>query len=226
MMKRLVYLFCITLLPAACKNNTSPVRRQQALRTIIIQPFSGLPAEQANYIFASLKKIYPFVALQPPVGLPQAAWNPGRKRYRADSLINYLKGINPTGSVTLGLTNKDISTTKGSAADWGVMGLGFCPGKACIASCFRLSAAHSAAQLFKVAVHELGHTEGLPHCAVTTCIMKDAEGKMQQRRKSLFVRHAHTTCRHAAGNLSSVYARMNLFTTIFDGISAKNLFYL
>ena len=32
-------------------------------------------------------------------------------------------------------------------------------------------------QLFKVSIHELGHTQGLPHCAVKYCFMRDAEGR-------------------------------------------------
>lgn len=32
-------------------------------------------------------------------------------------------------------------------------------------------------QLFKVAIHELGHTEGLPHCPVKSCFMRDSEGR-------------------------------------------------
>jgi archaemetzincin len=32
-------------------------------------------------------------------------------------------------------------------------------------------------KLFKVAIHELGHTQGLKHCPVNDCLMRDAEGK-------------------------------------------------
>ena len=53
------------------------------------------------------------------------------------------------------------------------MGLGFQPGKACIASNFRL---RDKKNFFKVALHELGHTTGLPHCPEKTCFMRDAEG--------------------------------------------------
>ena len=31
-------------------------------------------------------------------------------------------------------------------------------------------------QFFKVAIHELGHTQGLPHCPEKSCYMRDAEG--------------------------------------------------
>lgn len=75
--------------------------------------------------------------------------------------------------VYIGITMQDISTTKGNNPDYGVMGLGFQPGKACIASNFRL---RDKKNFFKVALHELGHTTGLPHCPEKTCFMRDAEG--------------------------------------------------
>lgn len=37
------------------------------------------------------------------------------------------------------MTNKNISTTKGKYYDWGVMGLGYCPGVSCVVSTYRLS---------------------------------------------------------------------------------------
>jgi archaemetzincin len=61
--------------------------------------------------------------------------------------------------------------------DWGVMGLGLQPGNACVISSFRLSKTDLRNQLFKVAIHELGHTQGLPHCRNLSCFMRDAEGK-------------------------------------------------
>ena len=56
------------------------------------------------------------------------------------------------------------------------MGLGYTPGQACVVSTYRLAASGRDSQLYKVAVHELGHTQGLQHCKDTTCFMRDAEG--------------------------------------------------
>lgn len=56
------------------------------------------------------------------------------------------------------------------------MGLGYCPGNACVVSTFRLARNNTATQFYKVAIHELGHTQGLPHCKNKTCYMRDAEG--------------------------------------------------
>ncbi|WP_326521356.1 matrixin family metalloprotease [Rhizosphaericola mali] len=94
--------------------------------------------------------------------------------------------------MTLGLTSFDISTTKNSIKDWGVMGLGFEPGKACIASDFRLSSNEKLMQLFKVSIHELGHTQGLKHCKVKSCFMRDAEGRNPTNEEIEFCK----TCKH------------------------------
>ena len=141
-----------------------------------MQPFSGISAEEAGLVVAELKKIYPHIVLKNTMPLPAFAFYTPRKRYRADSLIHYLDELTAEKHITLGLTNMDISTTKNGIADWGVMGLGYCPGKACIASTYRLSENKRKQQFFKVAIHELGHTEGLAHCPEKTCFMRDAKG--------------------------------------------------
>ena len=161
----------------SCNDHQKNKYGQNTLLIINIQPFTDISKEDVQYVFNELEKVYPHIELNKPIELPTPAYYPPRNRYRADSLINYLSRITPAGHVTIGLTAKDISTTKGTIADWGVMGLGFCPGNACIASTFRLSKEQKLMQLFKVAIHELGHTQGLPHCSVISCFMRDAEGR-------------------------------------------------
>ena len=104
------------------------------------------------------------------------AYYPVRNRYRADSLIRYLSQSDSRDTILIGITNKDISTSKNQIRDWGVMGLGYRPGDACVISTYRLSKADLDSQLYKVAIHELGHTQGLSHCKDKTCFMRDADG--------------------------------------------------
>ena len=153
---------------------------------VIIQPFSGVSGAQVNYIFKKLKKIIPQVVLNNPIALPQRAYYKTRNRYRADTLNLYLKERTKNGYVTIGLTNKDISTDNGNIVDWGVMGLAYMPGKACTVSPFRLSKKNINEQFFKIAIHELGHTQGLDHCLNNTCIMTDANGKNNTDREKGF----------------------------------------
>ena len=151
--------------------------------SIIIQPFDGMPASTVTKVAQKLKEIYSGdVIINNSIAFPKKALNQSRTRYRADSLIIFLGDFVKDGQLIIGLTNKDISTTKGKYPDWGVMGLGFCPGKSCIASTFRIKGKNRDEKLFKVAIHELGHTQGLAqtktkHCQDKVCLMRDAKGK-------------------------------------------------
>lgn len=174
---RALQIICVLFifLHTSCQQPVSFTQNNNAL-TIDIQPFTDIASNEANYVYTEIKKIYPKVIIKSPIQLPLFAFYPLRNRYRAGSVIKFLNNNTTDGHITIGLTTKDISTNKDSIADWGVMGLGFCPGKACIASTFRLTKNEKLMQLFKVAIHELGHTQGLPHCVVKTCFMRDAEG--------------------------------------------------
>ncbi len=145
-------------------------------KVIVIQPFTDFKPSQTEHIYKELKKINPNTILRPTIPLPAMSYYPARNRYRADSIIQYLSSFGTKDTVLIGLTNKDISTTKDQVKDWGIMGLGYCPGNACIVSTYRLSKIDLNGQFYKVALHELGHTQGLGHCTEKTCIMRDAEG--------------------------------------------------
>lgn len=145
-------------------------------QTVFIQPLGNIDTATVHFVAEGLSKIVPVLEIKNSIPLPQQAFYKSRNRYRADSIIQYLASITSGNDITLGLTIQDISTTKGNVKDWGVMGLGCCPGKACVASSFRLGKDSKKSQLFKVSIHELGHTMGLPHCPEKTCYMRDAEG--------------------------------------------------
>jgi archaemetzincin len=157
--------------------------KSQKKLSIIIQPFDGISESTVTIVAKKIKEIYSGdVIINKSIPLPKKALNQVRTRYRADTLIRYLGGFVKDGQLIIGLTNKDISTKKGKDPDYGIMGLGFCPGKSCIASTFRLNGKNKNEKLFKVAIHELGHTQGLAktntkHCPEKVCLMRDAEGK-------------------------------------------------
>ncbi|HEY4394223.1 MAG TPA: matrixin family metalloprotease [Polyangia bacterium] len=122
--------------------------------------------------------------LLPRAELPPAAYYPPRRRYRAEKLLDFLDARLPRdGARILGLTGVDISTTKGSVFDWGLLGLGRLDGAASVISELRCrrrarGPAHARQRLAKVAVHEAGHTLGLAHCPNRGCLMEDAEGRV------------------------------------------------
>ena len=176
MLRNLIFpvLWCMIFSSCKSRENSSTIAGTAVV--IYIQPFDGVTAAQTQHVYTALKKIYSGIEVKKPIPLPPSAYYPVRNRYRADSLIKMLSDRAEAGHKIIGLTSKDISTTKNGVADWGIMGLGFCPGKACIASTFRLAKNNINEQLFKVAIHEMGHNFGLPHCDVKYCFMRDAEG--------------------------------------------------
>ena len=181
----LLFVLCIVL--GACDKVKTVINvLDNTPKVIRIQPFGDMPATEVAYVYQQLLATHDSVVLLKKIDLPPATFYPKRNRYRADSLIVFLKNQTPNGCITIGLTNKDISTTKGKFKDWGVMGLGYCPGKACVVSTFRLSKKETTDQLFKTAIHELGHTYGLPHCPINTCFMRDAEGKNRLNQETDF----------------------------------------
>lgn len=174
--KNIFFIIFISLIFSCEKSKDNALETEQEV-TILIQPFEDIKPNQLAEISENIRKIYPKIKILEPIGFPKNAFYQPRNRYRADSIIKYLRAQTPKNAVTLALTNKDISVTKGKVADFGVMGLGYRPGNACVASTFRLTAENKSEQFYKVAIHELGHTQGLKHCLDKTCFMRDAEGK-------------------------------------------------
>lgn len=159
---------------------------------IAIQPFGTIPALQIKQISEALSQVYQCkTVIYTAKELPEDAFvNIKSPRYRADKLIKLLsKQASDTISTIIGITDKDISTTKWTTKgtikepinkykDWGVFGLGYMPGKSAIISSYRISANADKhivkLRLQKIAVHEAGHNFGLPHCPNKSCVMTDA----------------------------------------------------
>ncbi len=153
---------------------------------VALLPFSGVDESYAKLLKTEIEIFYECeVTIIPTKPLPAFAYYKPRNRYKADSLLNYLKANLPKGhSYILGITGKDISTIKEQYPDWGVFGLGFVGGPSCVVSDFRLKKSakdkkHLQERLVKVVLHELGHTFGLQHCTASNkCLMRDAEGSI------------------------------------------------
>jgi len=171
----------------------SPTLRSKAITketTIAIQPFGKFESNEAEMIQKEIADFYQVkVSLLKPIDFPDNAFiNIKNPRYRADTLIRFLRNnLDNRYDYVIGLTKKDISTTKYSNrstktikepsykyADWGIFGLGFMPGKSCIVSTFRIKDKNFKSRFVKICCHELGHNFGLPHCPDKTCIMQDA----------------------------------------------------
>jgi archaemetzincin len=185
-MKRFI-IFILLLATISCKNSSD-----STYKTVLLQPYKGFSSALVDSIKASIETTYGFrVSIADEIVLPSSAFvNSKSPRYRADSLLKHQLTIKPDSiDFILGLTNKDISTTKkdkngnilqpqSKYADWGIFGLGYRPGKSCIVSTYRLGTSDKKLQLIrlkKICNHELGHNLGLPHCTSSdSCVMRDA----------------------------------------------------
>lgn len=177
------------LLIASCHSKHHSVQTlmhssQDDLPRVFIQPLGDADTVYTSYLKTHIAQFYKTeVIILQQTALPQNAFYRPRNRYLADSLLLFLKASSHhKDEYVLGVTNRDISTQKAGIANWGVMGLGFQPGNACIISSFRIknklrNKQQLLERLLKVGLHELGHNFGLQHCPNQHCIMVDAEGK-------------------------------------------------
>ncbi|WP_228411888.1 Zn-dependent protease [Chryseobacterium sp. KLBC 52] len=190
----LFYFTIILFLMLSCSEKKNGVK-EKAVKpavTILIQPFKDIKPETVAKVTEGIKKVYPNVKVLNAIDFPENTYYKERNRYRADSIIKFLNKETKEGFVTIGLTAKDISATRGKIKDFGIMGLGYRPGKACVASDFRLSKENRDEQFYKIAIHELGHTQGLPHCPEKMCFMRDAEGKNPTNEETDFCKKCKT----------------------------------
>jgi archaemetzincin len=169
--------FFAILFLVCCKENQEPKVVKASKQVVLqLQPFKDMKVEELGNIAKQIQKIYPNVEILAAIDFPENSYYQPRNRYRADSIIKFLSSQTKDNFIKVGLTTKDISATKGNVKDFGIMGLGYRPGKACVASSFRLDASKRKEQFYKIIIHEIGHTQGLKHCPEKTCFMRDAEG--------------------------------------------------
>lgn len=179
----------LSILLSACAQERTAERR---LILLTIQPFEFNNQAVLQELQISLTKdlgLEQEVILLESKALPKNAFvNIKSPRFRADSLIRYLKRAKPDSvDYILGLTSRDISTTKlvngkvkepkSRYQDWGIFGLGFRPGPSCMVSTYRLkskSRIKTLERYKKVCLHEIGHNLGLKHCPDKNCVMTDA----------------------------------------------------
>lgn len=125
-------------------------------------------------------------------GLPHYALDSARQQYNSNVILKHLVAICPDDAVKiLGVTHVDLFSPIFSF----VFGEAQFGGKCTVISSFRLHGNGLAPaagcpplshRLEKEAIHELGHTFGLRHCADADCIMNYSTGVACADRKFAF----------------------------------------
>lgn len=152
---------------------------------VVLQPLQRFDMSMLPALADSIEAFYPLtVHIAPLKKLPAHIYYKPRNRHRADRIIHWLRlNMDDSVRVVVGLTSLDISSTRKGNYDYGIMGLGYRPGHACVVSSFRPAKtakrkAHLQERVLKLVIHEMGHNFGLAHCPDPHCLMRDAEGKM------------------------------------------------
>ena len=141
---------------------------------IAVVPLGAVGRKEIEAVRRAIARTYRLEAVvEPKRSLQGKAYYPPRRRYRAEILLDGLAKAYPDATKVIGVTDVDISTTARGRKDWGIAGLAVLNGRPAVASGFRAKG-----QLADVAVHEVGHTLGLPHCPNAGCVMQDAKGKI------------------------------------------------
>lgn len=152
-MKYYFLIVLFSLISCTKRNNESSVEKITVQKVIVIQPLGNFDLKQSNKVLSEIKHISPNVVLRKSIPFPENAYYRPRHRYRADSIIKSLRNTIGNDSVIVGLSHFDISTSKNGIKDWGIMGLGYRPGKSCVVSDFRLDIKNKDPQFYKLVLH-------------------------------------------------------------------------
>ncbi len=189
-MKSTLYKILCYLMVVCCFTNCRHKEIDES--TVGIQPLDQVQKETVLLIKKAIETYYQCdVVVLPEKPIYKKAFVQIKTpRYRADQILEQFdKEIPDSIDYLLGFTHHDISTTKRDQwgrikqpeekyTDWGILGLAYCPGTVCVISDFRTrvkqNKAKSDDRIMKVALHELGHNFGLPHCPSEKCFMRDA----------------------------------------------------
>jgi archaemetzincin len=181
-------LLVAALLGAGVAFAQAPAEAQPAAAPLVaIVPLGPVTQEYLDRVAQEIQaRLHVRVRSEPRRQLPPEAFYAPRSRYRAEKLISAIEATPPEDAwKVVGVTEAEISTTKGDIKDWGIAGLGSIGGRTCVVSS-HIYKKHIKTQkvllrrLGDLAVHEFGHTLGLDHCETKGCVMSDAKGKAIQ----------------------------------------------
>jgi len=163
----------------ATPNGRLPLPRGE---TVSIVPLDGPPAGEIVGLVVDLGNEGVPATLSVPAALPSSAFDRARGQYRAERLLALARGLD--GRRVLAVTAHDLYAEGLNF----VFGTADSPGRAAVISLARLhggaDAATFRARAVKEAIHELGHTLGLGHCANPRCVMRFSNSLADTDRKT------------------------------------------
>ena len=166
---------------SAKKEVKKVVKAKPVPKTISIYRFGNFSNSTAQKLESILKSYFPNVTLkEEALTLPAEHYNKERNRYLGSGLFEELQK-HQNGEAVIGLTNYVIFKPNEISPTYGIMGVSPLGTYRCVVSSKIPSSGkeHSTDNFCKLALHELGHSFGLPHCPDQHCIMVDAEHKMK-----------------------------------------------
>lgn len=163
------------------KNNTTDEKITSHPEKVTIFLYGDFSRPTAKMLRKELLKYFKEVKIaQAPLTLPKEYYNKEANRYRATGLLEDLKPRR-NNDVVIGLTNQIIYNPNELSDTYGIMGISKLGSNVCVISSKipRNGRVQEGENFVKLALHELGHSYGLPHCPDQKCYMVDAEHKMK-----------------------------------------------
>jgi archaemetzincin len=151
---------------------------------LVLVPLGDPSPDLVTFLAESLRARFRLdVRVSEPYALPASAWYAPRKRWRAEKLLDHLDSLPFLYAWRVcGITEAQISTTKGKRHDYGIAGLARMGGKSSVLTAYlfrrirKKSRKRYRRYMENLVLHEVGHTLGVDHCPLDRCIMADAKG--------------------------------------------------
>lgn len=199
----------VSAAPSASASSAPSIEPRLVVHLVPLGDVSLETLEVASRGLRAHGPIAPVIEARRP--LPAAAKTSEKGRFSAHALLVDLEAVPAApGEKVLGVADVDIVAPKNGVAHWGLLGLGSLDDKTCVLSTFRMRRewenggvpeALVRERLWKVALHEVGHTIGLPHCPEVACLMRDGHGTVKT------VDDEHELCDACKARFTAVLAR-------------------